>query len=369
MTPRSADLNPGTRLMLKSEHIARAKAERHVIKCVVYDLDNTIWDGVLLEDPQVRLREDALEAIRELDRRGILLSIASRNPHDLAMAKLREFGLGECFLYPQINWGAKSASIRTIATSLNLGLDALAFVDDQPFERDEVRFELPEVTCVNPADMRKTLDDPIMKPRFITHESSLRRKSYLSDIRRQQAEAEFTGPSEEFLHQSEIKFTIQRAREEDLQRAEELTVRTNQLNTTGYTYSYEELDVFRRSPEHLLLVASLEDKFGSYGTIGLSLVERGPVFWNIKLLLMSCRVMSRGVGTVLMQHLMARAKQANVRLRAEFIPNGRNRMMMVTYKFSGFTEVQREGDLSILENDLSRPVAPAPAYMKVEVLE
>ena len=92
-------------------------------------------------------------------------------------------------------------------------------------------------------------------------------------------------------------------------RAEELTVRTHQLNTTGYTYSYEELDELRHSPDHLLLIAGLDDVFGSYGKIGLSVVELGPQSWTIKLLLMSCRVISRGVGTVMLTHIMKLAKR------------------------------------------------------------
>ncbi len=114
------------------------------------------------------------------------------------------------------------------------------------------------------------------------------------------------------------------------------------------------------------MVASLDDKYGVYGTIGLSLVELGDPFWTVKLLLMSCRVMSRGVGTIMMNYIMSQAKQAGARLRAEFVPTGRNRMMYVTYKFGGFKEVQKEGDLIILENDLAR-IQPLPDYVDVQI--
>lgn len=354
--------------MLRSEELRKARAEKQSVKCVVWDLDNSLWDGVLLEDGGVALREGVAEALAELDGRGIILSIASRNDHDLAMAKLAEFGLADYFLYPQINWNAKSSSIRTIAESLNIGLDALAFVDDQMFELDEVRFELPAVLCFDAADVKGMLARPELNPRFVTPESRLRRQLYASDIQRRRAEDEFTGASEEFLRQLNMSMTIKRAAEEDLQRAEELTVRTNQLNTTGYTYSYDELDAFRRSPDHLLLVASLSDRYGPYGSIGLSLVEKGSEYWTIKLFLMSCRVMSRGVGTILMHDIASRVKRAGARLRAEFIPNGRNRMMLVTYKFSGFEQVGRDGDLVLLENSLARPIPPCPDYVRLEVV-
>lgn len=353
--------------MLKEQQIAKAKAEKQSIKCVVWDLDNTVWDGILLEGDGVSLRDGVMEMIQELDRRGILNSIASRNDYHAAMGKLEEFGLKEYFLYPKINWNSKSTSLEAIAKSLNIALDTFAFIDDQPFEREEVSFAHPKVLCIDAADIHSILDISRMMPRFITPESRLRRRMYQGDIERNKAEAELEGPNEEFLATLGMVFKIKPAAESDLQRAEELTVRTHQLNTTGYTYSYDELDELRQSGNHLLLVASLDDKYGTYGTIGLALVELGQAVWLIKLLLMSCRVMSRGVGTIMMSYIMSRAKEANARLRTHFIPNGRNRMMYVTYKFGGFKEVEREGDLIVLENDLAQ-IQPLPDYMQVHIV-
>ncbi|HYX22776.1 MAG TPA: HAD-IIIC family phosphatase, partial [Thermoanaerobaculia bacterium] len=312
---------------------------KQAIKCVVWDLDDTVWDGILLEDPEVRLRPPVVEILRALDERGILHSIASRNEHDLAMAKLRELGIDDYFLYPQINWNSKAASLARIAQDLNLALDAFAFVDDQPFEREEVAFSHAGVLCLDSALLDDLLDRPEFNPRFITEDSRLRRRMYQADARRNREEAEFVGPQEEFLATLGMVFTIAPCREEDLKRAEELTVRTHQLNTTGYTYSYEELDALRRSPRHELLIASLEDRHGAYGKIGLSLIEKDADVWTVKLLLMSCRVMSKGVGTILIHHLLRRAKEAGVRLRAELVDTGRNRQMLITYRFAGFKEV------------------------------
>lgn len=352
--------------MQVEEQIKKAKAEKQSVKCVVWDLDNTVWDGVLLENSDVSLRPGVLETLKALDQRGILLSIASKNDHEMAMAKLTEFGIQDYFIYPEINWNPKSMSLQAIAKSINIGLDTFAFVDDQPFEREEVAYELPEVTCIDAAEIDQILDMPGMMPRFVTNESRLRRQMYQGDMTRNQAEEEFVGASEDFLATLKLVFTIKAATEDDLQRAEELTVRTHQLNTTGYTYSYSELDTFRHSDDHLLLVARLEDKYGTYGTIGLALVEKGKTFWTVKLLLMSCRVMSRGVGTIMMSHIMTLAQEAGVKLRAEFVANGRNRMMYVTYKFGGFNEVEERGDLIVLENDLSH-IQTIPAYIQVHI--
>jgi FkbH-like protein len=125
------------------------------------------------------------------------------------------------------------------------------------------------------------------------------------------------------------------------------------------------LDQLRRSDDHLVLVADLVDKFGSYGTIGLALAERGDP-WHLRLLLMSCRTMSRGVGTILLNHVMTRAKEAGSRLRADFVETGRNRMMQVTYAFAGFEEASRDGNRVVLESDLSR-IQPAAPYVTVVV--
>lgn len=294
----------------------------------------------------------------------MVTGVKAAEPGD-ALAKLEEFGLGEYFIHPQINWDSKVASIRRIAGLINIGLDAVAFVDDQPGELEEVKFSLPEVLCLDSADLGRLPGMPELTPRFVTEDSRQRRLMYLADAERRRGEEEFVGTREEFLATLDMRLTISRAKPDDLRRAEELTVRTNQLNTTGYTYSYEELDRFRRSEGHRLLMAGFQDKYGGYGKVGLVLLECGEGAWTIKLLLMSCRVMSRGLGAVLLNYVVRAARREGVRLLAEFVANGRNRVMHLSYKFAGFREARRVGDLVILENDLSR-VEPFPPYLKIE---
>ena len=357
----------GTNTEVVPEKTPARENETKTIKLVVWDLDNTLWDGTLLEDERVRLRPGVRETLAKLDERGILLSIASKNDHDAAFRKLQEFGLHEYFLYPQINWNSKAANIQEIVKAINIGADTVAFLDDDQFEREEVRHSLPELLILDAAAAAGLTERTEFMPPFITEDSSRRRHMYQADIERNKAEEKFVGPQEEFLASLEMKFTIARATEDDLQRAEELTVRTNQLNTTGYTYSYDELNAFRQSPDHLLLVASLDDKFGAYGKIGLALVAKSSGIWTIKLLLMSCRVMSRGVGTILMNHILTLARDAGVRLHAEFRSNGKNRMMLVTYKLGAFKEVEKRDDLIIFEHDLQR-IQRAPEWVNFTVL-
>jgi FkbH-like protein len=336
------------------------------IKCIVWDLDNTIWDGVLLESEQVQLKPGIKEVLKTLDERGILHSIASKNNEADALAKLKEFGIDEYFLYPEINWNAKSGSVSAIQVNLNFGMNTIAFIDDQPFEREEVGSEHPEVLLLDASEYETLVNYERFNPRFITEDSKKRRHMYHSDIVRNTVEAEYKGPKEEFLASLNMEFIISPAREEDLKRAEELTVRTNQLNATGRTYDYDELDAFRQSPDHLLLVCELTDKYGSYGKIGLALIELKPEAWHVRLLLMSCRVMARGVGTVLLTHIMQEAKKDNKKLLADFKQTDRNRMMFVAFRFANFKQLSTEEEYMLLENDLS-VIQEQPPYIKLTI--
>jgi FkbH-like protein len=347
--------------------VAPADIAPRRVKCVVWDLDNTLWDGVLLEDPDVHVRPGVVAVLRELDERGILHSIASKNDHATAMSRLAKAGIANYFLYPQINWNAKSSSVRAIAEALNIGADTLAFVDDQPFERDEVAFGCREVLCVPAEDIPGLPDRPEFMPKFVSDDSKLRRSMYLSGVHRHEAEQDFNGTEEEFLGTLDMVLTIGEAQRGDLERAEELTIRTNQLNSTAVTYSFNDLQGFAESPDHMLLVASLEDKYGRYGKIGLALLECGAEVWTLKLLLMSCRVMSRGVGTVLLNHVMRIARDRHVRLCADFVPTSRNRVMYVTYRFAGFQETGLRDGISILESNLGQ-VQEVPAYLCVRLV-
>lgn len=346
----------------------REERRTRSVKVVVWDLDNTIWDGVLLEDESVSLVPGIVKVIQELDRRGILQSISSKNDHASATARLEAFGIAEYFLYPQINWGSKAVSVKAIATAINVGMDTIAFIDDQSFEREEVAYSHPEVLCIDALEFDSILERNEFIPRFVTDESKSRRLMYLSDIQRNAVEEAFEGPREDFLATLGLKLTLGRATENDLQRAEELTKRTHQLNTTGRTYSYDELKAIMESPDYELLIAGLEDKFGTYGKIGLCLLERAPKHWTVKLLLMSCRVMSRGVGTIIINYLISEANKADVRLRAEFIRTDRNRMMYITYRFNHFEDIGEIDGVSLLENDCS-VVPDYPAYASVHVVD
>ncbi|WP_235925931.1 HAD-IIIC family phosphatase [Actinokineospora pegani] len=178
------------------------------IKCVVWDLDDTVWEGVLLENGGAALRPGVRQTLAALDERGILHSVASRNDPEAAMARLAELGIAEYLLYPQVGRGVRSASVTEIARALNIGVDALAFVNDQPFERDEVAHEHPGVLCVDASEVTDLLVRTEFVPRFVTEDSHRRREMYRSDQERTIAEESFAGPQEDFLAALDMRVEI-----------------------------------------------------------------------------------------------------------------------------------------------------------------
>ncbi|MBF6175774.1 HAD-IIIC family phosphatase [Nocardia blacklockiae] len=311
-----------------------------LVKCLVWDLDDTLWPGAIGERSGAAPSPAALRTLELLDGRGILHAVASRGDTDRAVAHLRAHGVDELFSAVEVGWGPKSAAVRRIADELGLALDAVAFVDDDPVERAEVAAALPQVRCY-PADRVGVLPDlPELTPAVVTEEARHRRRRYREDRLRRADEREFAGTSAEFLASLGLVMTVRRAGVDDLARAHELTVRTHQLNTTGVTFDIAELRALTSSDRHEVLVADLRDRFGGYGTIGLAVTELRGGDAVLRLLLMSCRVLSRGVGTVLIGHVVDRARAAGRRPMVEFVPTEVNRVMLVTLRFAGF-EVAR----------------------------
>ena len=335
------------------------------IKCIVFDLDNTLWDGILLEDGDgVRIKKGVRETLSELDRRGILMSVASKNDYSHAMKKLEAEGIAHYFLVPQISWSPKSESIETISKLLNLSTKEFAFMDDQSFERDEVLFAHPDISVYDEVSMERLCSLEEFTPRFITEDSKLRRSLYENDLKRQADEKEFIGTSEEFLKTLDLHLTVSRVTHGDLERVEELTLRTHQLNSTGRTFSYEELSELISDPRYIFLIASLENKYGNAGKVGLILLEKGEDSLTIKLLIMSCRVMSLGIGSVMLRLVAALAQKSSKKLLADFVFTDRNRIMYITYKMHGFEDdSDDDAKETVLVHD--GECRPIPDYFRI----
>src|SRR5581483_10163162 len=246
---------------------ARSAPAVKEIKCVVWDLDNTLWRGVLAENDQLELRSDIVEVLRELDERGILLSIASKNDPSAALEALERFGIKELFLYPQIGWTPKGQAVAHVARALNIGVDSLAFIDDNPFELEEVQSMNPDVLCINIKEVESLKSDPRFQGGR-SNDARHRRAMYQTTIARETAEAGINGDYFAFLKSCEIVLDVAEFQDSDLERVAELVQRTNQLNFSGTKYTRQELDVFLADASLKKFVLKCADKFGSYGTVG-----------------------------------------------------------------------------------------------------
>ncbi|XVS61314.1 HAD-IIIC family phosphatase [Actinosynnema sp. CA-299493] len=335
-----------------------------VVKCLVWDLDDTLWDGVVLEGDRPVPRPEAVAALKALDERGILHAVASRGDHAVALAHLAEHGLEGMFCALEVGWGAKSEAVRRIAEGLNIGLDTVAFADNDAVERAEVASALPQVRCYPAEQVGRLASLPEFQPGAVTAESRRRRESYLTERRRVQAQERFGGSAVEFLASLELELTVAPATEADLDRAGELTVRTHQLNTTGVTFDVAELRALCASASHEVLVARLRDRFGDYGTIGLAVVAHVGGDAVLELLLMSCRVMSRGVGAVLLGDIVRDAVARGRRPVARFLRTPVNQVMLVTLRFAGFEVVEQDGDRLLLARTSPTP-PPPPAHVRL----
>ena len=312
------------------------------VKCLVWDLDDTLWRGVLLEDSTVQVPEGIRAVIAELDGRGILQSVASRNDHDYAWERLEALGIAEFLVVPQINWGRKSDSVRVIADHLGFAHRTIAFIDDQPAERFEVTQRLPGVRCYPAGAATKLTTLAEFTPTLVTADSRRRRAMFQGELARRNERANFAGADDDFLRTLDLKLEVHRAAEEDLARVEELTLRTSQMNATGVHYSDSALRSMLIGGRHEVLVATLEDRFGPHGAVGIILMDRHLAMWHLRLLATSCRVVSFGVGSVLLRWLTDQAAAASVHLVADFARTDRNRMMEVAYRFAGFDETSCE---------------------------
>lgn len=277
------------------------------VKCVAWDLDGTLWNGILIEtdDPEtLQLRPGVLELIRSLDERGILQSVASKNDYDNAYPVLEKLGVAEYFLYPQIHWNAKSNSMKDIAKSLNIGIDSLALIDDSVFEREQVHSALPMVRIYDAAETDKLLSLPEFQVP-VTEESKNRRQMYRAEEKRNQLRCSDNTDTVEFLKKCHLwaKIFVPKTEAEKL-RCYELVVRTNQLNMSGKKYTPEEFEAVLSRPDHKIFALSCGDDFGEYGIVGFGQykVENNTLVFTE--FAMSCRVAGKYVESALFSKLL-----------------------------------------------------------------
>lgn len=320
-----------------------AKPKAPQVKCVVFDLDNTLWDGILLEG-EVALRPGIVELFEWLDERGILISIASKNAESDALERLAKEGLDRFLLYPQINWDPKSVSLKRIASMLDIGIDTFLFVDDNPFERAQVAEALPEVEALPDTALPKLRDHARLQG-GVTAESKQRRTMYQEAATRQQAAEEF-GDYHSFLADCGIVLEIRPDRPGDFERIAELVQRTNQLNFSGRKYDRDTIKGILQDERRERFVVDAKDRFGSYGTVGFCLASRVEDTVVIEDFMLSCRVQGKYVEQALFDYLASFYDRAGPsedatypsRILVNFSPTARNAAALKVLKTLNFSE-------------------------------
>ena len=328
-------------------------------KCLVLDLDNTLWGGVLGEDgiDGVQLDGDYPgkayhlwnEGLKELMNEGVILAICSKNNEaDVeALFAAREMPLKlEDFVSKRINWQDKATNIRAIAEELNIGLDSMVFVDDNPTERELIRQQLPMVAVpdfpAQPYGLAK-LYAQLVREYFcvyaLTDEDRKKTEQYRQNASRKQLEAQFTDMTD-FLRSLEMKLRIEKVdvQSVSIPRVAQMTQKTNQFNLTTHRYTEDDVRaLIARGAEVWTLAVS--DRFGDNGITGLIILmpEDG---WRIDMMLMSCRVLGKGIEEAFFKYVISRHEGV---VRGEYIPTAKNGQVADFYAKQGMRELENEG--------------------------
>ena len=349
-------------------------------KCIVLDLDNTLWGGVVGEDgfDGIELGHTAngkafvefQKELLSLWHQGIILAINSKNNFDDAMKVIREHPdmiLKENnFASMQINWNDKAENMKAISNELNIGLSSMVFFDDDKINQARIRQEFPEILTVDVPDdssqfspLLKNMNDFNVLQR--TKEDQNRGKMYAQQRERKTLENSISD-LDEFLKQLEIKVKIKKSDQFLIPRISQLTLKTNQFNLTTKRYQEEDIKEFSNDPNFEVGCAQVLDKFGDNGITGVYILKKNENFWIIDTFLLSCRIMGRGVENAILAEIMKSAKQNGINeIKAKFIPTEKNKPAENFLSEFGF-EKQDDYWIYKLNNDIK-----SPNHLKVEI--
>ena len=282
-------------------------------KCLILDLDNTLWGGIVGEDGIDGLKLSLSspgnsfiafqQAILDVYHKGVILAINSRNNENDALSVIRSHPnmiLKENhFAAHRINWNDKAENIKELAQELNIGLDSMVFLDDDKTNRELVRALLPSVEVpelpTNPKEYTKFFNSlDYFDTTVITDEDKMRGNLYVTERLRKEVEKQFTS-KEEFLKSLSLELSVYRDDGSCIPRLSQLTEKTNQFNTKKQPLTESQVESYIQSDVHSIYYGKLQDTFGDYGVIIFALIEKSEKTWYIRSLLMSCRVFGRDV--------------------------------------------------------------------------
>jgi len=351
-------------------------------KVLVVDLDNTLWGGVIGEDGMTGIEigseypgaayRSLQRAILQIAERGVLLAICSKNNFNDAMEVLEKHP--EMLLRPKdfsairINWVDKAQNLRDIAAELNVGIDSLAFLDDNPVERQRVRLELPEVTVIElPADPIKyaatVLSCPLFERLAITAEDSARGGYYAAQRERKSSESS-VGSLEDFYRSLEMKSEVLAVTPATLARIAQLTQKTNQLNTTTKRYTESEIQSKAQDPAWSVFAVKIIDRFGDNGIVGVVILHRVGETLEIDTFLLSCRVIGRTVETMMLSRVCNIGIEAGcAKVTGWFLPTKKNEPASQIYSSNGFAKLEENASGSLWELRLPEQSIQMPTWI------
>lgn len=344
----------GLKEFVKFKSSFRKKKTADKVKCVVWDLDNTLWDGILIESrlEDLKLKNGIKDILKGIEERGIINSISSKNNRDDVNQALAHFGIEEYFLFPKVNWQPKSQNIREIARDLNISTNALLFIDDSEFEREEVKQTLPELRVYDALEYNHLLDFPEMDVP-VTDESKKRKQFYKEQSFRSEQMIEVGTDYLDFLRDCDIKLKISRLNSANEKRVYELSQRTNQLNFSSRRYTKEDIQSIAQDTALQTFVLECKDRFGDYGIIGFGLIDLEAN--ELVDLMFSCRIQSKRVEHAFISFCLENylnEKDFKVRLhRTE-----KNKISAQVFNDLEFKEYQKDGSISFLIFEKDRAV-------------
>lgn len=375
--PFAQDLNP-----LYADHVMRVVGAANGIsrKCLVLDLDNTLWGGVIGDDGIDRIAlgqgdpvGEAFIAIQEmalgLRRRGVILAVCSKNDDEVARSVFRSHPdmilREEDIAVFQANWRDKASNLQAIASLLKIGTDALVFMDDNPAEREQVRQVLPEVA------VPELTEDPSEYPALILAGGYFESLTFTDDDRqraeqyRANAERALLADSSRdmggYLVSLAMVIRFMNFDETGRSRIAQLTSRSNQFNLTTKRYDEAAISAFATRTDAFTLQVRLSDRFGDNGMISVVICLEEGGAWRIDTWLMSCRVLNRRVEEAVLDVLAANALERGIRgLVGHYLPTEKNGMVRDHYRKLGFSEAGSEGGAEAWHLDLEGYVPRNP---------
>lgn len=338
-------------------------------KCLILDLDNTLWGGIIGDDGIEGIQIGDLgigkaftkfqQWIKQLKERGIILAVCSKNTEHIAKEPFEkhpdmELRLEDIAVFVA-NWNNKADNIRHIQSILNIGFDSMVFLDDNPFERGIVKKEIPEITVPDlPEDPAEYLSflyqQNLFETTSFTEEDTKRNNQYREEAERAVLQQMFTNETD-YLESLEMKAEIQPVNKFNLPRAAQLTQRSNQFNLRTIRYTEEQMSSILMDPNKFTLAVSLKDKFGEYGLISLIILHKSTneqMF--IDTWIMSCRVLKRNVEEFVLNKIVNLAAINGCQIiRGEYLPTQKNGLVKDLYKNLGFKNIDDYWLLSVSE--------------------